>query len=276
MMPRLEPRARLDLHMHSTLSDGALPPDELLTRCAQQGLDYVAITDHDMAPVLSQGVHHLSGREVYLIHATELSAVYENYELHLLVYFPGPMPQSFRDFLRSRVQERAERYDHALDRLQLEGMEPACDAARAGERSITRQHLAQALVRAGHTPSTEAAFRHLIGNHTGNVPKVSLGWEEAIGIAREAGGLCSWAHPPMKKAEAWSGVFAEMGLVALESRRPGLGRHGRARLERIAHKHGLMVTGGSDWHGLPGQDLGQFCFPGKEARPVLQALGLSS
>ena len=276
MSLRVGPRARLDLHMHSTRSDGALPPDQLLARCAHKGLDYVAITDHDSAPVLDAGIHHLAGRQIYLIHATELSAVYEGYELHLLVYFPGPMPESFRRFLRSRVQERAERYDCALERLQLEGVDPACEEARAGERAMTRQHLAQALVRAGHVPDTNAAFRHLIGNHTGNVPQVTLGWEEAIGLARAAGGLCSWAHPPMSLVEKWSGVFAEMGLSALETRRPGLGRHGRARLERIAHKHGLMVTGGSDWHGLPGQNLGQFCFPGKEARPVLQALGLSS
>ena len=198
MMPRLESRARLDLHMHTTLSDGALPPDEVLARCASNGLDYVAITDHDMAPQLSQGMHQISGRQVYLIHATELSAVYQERELHLLVYFPGPMPQSFRDFLRSRVQERAERYDRALQRLALSGMEGADDAAREGRRSITRQHLAQALVRAGHVPNTRAAFRQMIGNHTGNVPRVSLGWEDAISIARESGGLCSWAHPPLE------------------------------------------------------------------------------
>ena len=275
MNGRLQARSRVDLHMHSTLSDGALPPAALLKECAEARLNYVAITDHDMAPSLAVGWHDLAGHRIYLIHATELSAVYENHELHLLVYFPGEMPEGYRDFLRSRAIERAERYDRAVSNLKLSSLEFSDTAARSGERAITRTHLAHALVQAGHAANIGHAFRAWIGNHTGHVPKVTLGWEEAIERAREAGGRTSWAHPPLELAQLWAGRFAEMGLHALETRRPRLGRHGRARLERIAHRNGLAMTGGSDWHGLPGQNLGQFCMPGKEAMPFLRDLSLS-
>ena len=276
MTPRVHPRARLDLHLHSTRSDGAVEPQELLKRCAQAGLDYVAITDHDMPPSLEAGTHDLAGRQLVLIHGTELSAVHEGRELHLLVYFPGPMPSSFREFLRGRAVERAERYDRAVENLGLDGLASADEAARRGERAITRQHLAQALVDAGHASHTGQAFRDHIGSHRGTVPLVQLDWEDAIKTARAAGGLTSWAHPSLENAEAWAESFARMGLQALETRRPSMGRMGRAQLERIALKNRLMVTGGSDWHGLPGTQLGRFCLPGKEARPVMQSLGLSS
>jgi len=276
MSTRVDARARLDLHLHSTRSDGAFSSEALLAHCARANLDFVAITDHDMPPSLAPGTHRVGNKELFLIHGTELSGVYEGKELHLLVYFPGPMPQSYRDFLQSRSMERAERYTTAVERLGLKDLEPADPASHRGERAITRQHLAQALVAGGHVPTIQEAFRQLIGNHTGNVPLVSLSWEEALRRSREAGGLTSWAHPRLENAQAWAGRFKELGLQALETRRPRLGRHGRAQLERIALKNGLMLTGGSDWHGLPGTELGQFCLPGKEARPFLQKLGLSS
>ena len=268
-MVRPAPRARLDLHLHTTQSDGRLSPQELLERCAAVGLDYVAITDHDVAPTLKSGWHELGGRRIFLIDAVEISAVYQGRELHLLAYFPGQMPDSFRTFLHSRTRERADRYDTAVERLGLSGLQKADSAARAGKRAITRHHLAHALVQAGHVPNIGAAFRHLIGNHTQVVPLVRLSWEEALERCREAGGLTSWAHPSLDDAEAWTGTFAAMGLHALETRRPRLGRLGRARLERLAQKHRLMVTGGSDWHGLPGTNLGQFFMPGKEARAFM-------
>ena len=95
LMVRPAPRARLDLHLHTTQSDGRLAPVSCWNVAA---VGYVAITDHDVAPALTPGWHGLSGRRVFLIDAVEISAVYQGRELHLLAYFPGKMPEHFRNF----------------------------------------------------------------------------------------------------------------------------------------------------------------------------------
>ena len=272
---KLPARARLDLHLHSTLSDGTLSPEALLKRCAEARLDLVAITDHDLAPQVPAGWQTIAGRRICVVHAAEVSGVWEGKELHLLVYFPGEMPTSFREFLGTRARHRAHRYETARQSIGLPDVAPADDAAWRGERAITRHHLARALVDAGHVGDTAGAFRNWTGSRHGHVPPVDLSWAEALATAREAGGFTSWAHPRFEDARAHTKTFKGMGLQALEAIRPGLGHHGRAVLQRIAHKNGLLVTGGSDWHGWTGGAPGQFAFPLREGKGVMRALGIA-
>jgi predicted metal-dependent phosphoesterase TrpH len=274
VLDRLPAKARLDLHLHSTLSDGKLDPDALLRRCAEGRLDLVALTDHDLAPQVPAGWQTIAGRRICVLHAAEVSGVWQGRELHLLVYFPGEMPQDFRDFLVARARHRAERYEAARASIGLPGVAPPDDAAWRGERAITRHHLSRALVDAGHVGDTPAAFRTYTGSRHGHVPPVDLPWEQALATARAAGGFTSWAHPRFDDAKAFTKSFKGMGLQALEAIRPGLGHHGRAVLQRLAHKHGLLVTGGSDWHGWTGGAPGQFAFPLREGKAVMRALGV--
>lgn len=272
----LRPRARFDLHLHSDLSDGTLPPAEVLRRCAEGGLDVIALTDHDIGPALPHGPHRVGGRTIHLVHATEVSGVHEGRELHLLVYFPGEMPAPYRERLRTHSALRATRYAAAVARLGLPGLAPPPAAAMAGERALTRVHLSRAIVDAGHAADMGDAFRRYTGSHLGRVPLVELGFLDAIAEARAAGGLCSWAHPPLEAVEAWLATFARAGLHALEAARPSLAAIDRNRLLRAAHKHGLLVTGGSDNHCFPGsRGLGSWSFPAREARPVARALGFA-
>lgn len=271
----LPPRARLDLHLHSTGSDGKLEPAALLQRCVDGRLDLIALTDHDLAPLLPAGWQDVGGRRIRVLHAAEVSGVWQGRELHLLVYFPGEMPQRFRDFLRGRARHRAERYDAALESIGLPGIAPADAAARRGDRAITRHHLSRALVAAGHVGDMPAAFRSYTGSRHGHVPPVDLPWEDAIAEARACGAVTSWAHPRFEDARAFTKTFKGFGLQALEAIRPGLGQHGRAVLQRIALKHGLMVTGGSDWHGWTGGAPGQFAFPLREAKAMMRALDVA-
>lgn len=273
---RVPDRARLDLHLHSDRSDGVLTPRALLERCATGRLDVIALTDHDLAPDLTAGWHRVGGRWIRVLHAAEVSGVHEGKELHLLVYFPGEMPSSYRDFLTSRARHRASRYEIARASIGLDGVAPADDTARAGGRSLTRHHLARALVASGHVASVGAAFSFYAAQRHGHVPNVDLTYVDAIRIAREAGGFASWAHPSSEDAVAWTRELAAVGLQALEASRPRLGMHGRAVLARLARKHGLLVTGGSDWHGWHGGAPGQFSFPLREARPFLSALDVSA
>ena len=141
---------RLDLHMHSDRSDGRYPPEEVLARAAANGLDIIALTDHDLSPALVPGVHEVGGRQVRVIGAAEVSGVHDGRELHLLVYFPAAVPDAYSRFLVACAAARAQRYDEAVARLELD-LPVADDDARAGRRSLTRQHLARAMVQA-HRP----------------------------------------------------------------------------------------------------------------------------
>ncbi len=269
------PRARFDLHLHSTRSDGRLAPAELLQRCAEARLDVVAITDHDIGPSLPPGRHRMAGRDIVLVHGAEVSGVHEGREYHLLVYFPGEMPADFHAFLRSLCDARVERYRQGLAATGLDDVAGPPVAALEGLQAVTRTHLSQAIVDAGHARDLHDAFARFTGNSTGNVPPVSLHFVDAIARARDAGGLTSWAHPPLDDAKRLCGTFAAAGLQGLETARPGLGPQPRNALLRLACKHGLLATGGSDFHGLPyNRALGSWSFPAREARGFARALSI--
>ncbi|MEL6346441.1 MAG: PHP domain-containing protein [Myxococcota bacterium] len=267
---------RVDLHMHSSRSDGRLSPGAVLAQCARGGLDVIALTDHDLPPVLDAGPQHVNGRDVHVIHGVELSTMHEGSEQHLLVYFPGTIPEDFAAFCRGLVIARADRYDEAVRRINLPGLALADDDARQGRRSVTRTHLSQALVAAGHAQNLEDAFSRWTGERAGLVPAVGVSFLDALQKAKTAGGLTSWAHPSRKKAEAWVAGFAAAGLDALEVYRPSFNRDKRDALTRLAWRNGLQVTGGSDYHGWrPGQ-LGAFSATDRQLRPIIQRLGLSA
>jgi predicted metal-dependent phosphoesterase TrpH len=256
--------------MHTDRSDGRLPPDALLDQAFAGRLDVVAVADHDLPNVLRPGLHTRDGRQVRVLAAAEVSGCHEGRELHLLVYFPGEMPDTFRALLRSRAMARAERYDAALGRLGLAGLAPADPAARQGERSLTRHHLVAALRAAQHIATARQGFALLQGGSV--VPLIELPFVDAIRAAREAGGLTSWAHPSLADAQAWTPTFVRAGLQGLEGVRPGLDRRTRNGLKNLAEKYGLLLTGGSDWHGWSEPPLGTFAVTGERARDFMARL----
>jgi len=247
-MKELRPGARFDLHLHSTNSDGKFAPQDVLRRCARAGLDVVALTDHDFASPLPTGTQMIEGRSIHVIAGAELSGLHEGTEYHLLVYFPGDIPAAFRDLCRRQCQERAVRYETALDALQLSGPVPDL-IARNGDRALTRLHLAGALVDAGLVSCRAQAFAKYLGDSHGTVPKLSLPFTDAIRIARQTGGFTSWAHPPRPAVERHLEAFVAAGLQGLEGIRPMLNSRNRRFYRTTARRYGLYLTGGSDWHG---------------------------
>lgn len=250
--------ARLDLHLHSDRSDGCFSVDEVLRRAAAGGLDVISITDHDLAPSAELGVEQFGGQTLRVLRGCEVSGTYEGTELHLLVYFAGPVPEAFRSWCRGLAAARAERYERARAAIGLPGVPAADAAALAGDRALTRLHLSRALHEAGHVRSVREAFDLWTGDEHHTVPAVQLDFLEAIRVARAHGGLTSWAHPPLEKARQWTKRFARAGLQGLEVYRPGPGPMVRRSLKRLTLKHGLFPTGGSDWHGWSRQQLGAF------------------
>lgn len=258
--------------MHTRLSDGARSPEQVLGECAEGGLDVVAITDHDLPPTLAAGQHTVDGRELRLVHGVELSTFYGDGEQHLLVWFPAEMPGDFRDFCRTRAQARVDRYLAALASLGLEGLTPPDADAVAGRRSLTRRHLAQDIVRKGHARTYGEAMRRFTGSTHGHVPPIQLPMIETIQRARDAGGLTSWAHPEPTRCQSWLPDLAGAGLQGIEGIRPGQGRKVRQGFRKLAARHRVLVTGGSDSHGQQGRHLGHFAVSGDASLPLLRAL----
>jgi 3',5'-nucleoside bisphosphate phosphatase len=270
MKVELSRRATYDLHLHSCRSDGRLEPDALLERAAGCGLDVIALTDHDLTGALDPGLHRVGGREIRVIAGAELTGVHEGREYHLLVYFPGEPPAAFRDLCASQARARAVRYDRAVARLGLPGVAGAPAAARSGDVSVTRHHLGRALVAAGHAPTVHDAFARLLTREV--VPTLELPYTEAIRQCRAMGGVTSWAHPPAEALRAHLATFAGAGLHAIEGARPAMRREDRVFARKAAKLHGVFLTGGSDWHGWGGTDLGLFRLRGEDLDPFLVAL----
>ena len=247
---------RFDLHLHTTRSDGRFDPADVLARCARTGLDVVALTDHDLAAPITPGEHTVDGHTVHVIGGAEISGTHDGHEYHLLVYFPGAVPEAFRTFCKSQMQLRAERYAQAVTALNLDGVEGPDAEALAGERSIPRLHLARSVVAAGHASQLREAFDRF--RKTDAVPTIALPFTEAIRFAVEMGGITSWAHPPVKAAREHLETFVEAGLHGLEVYRPRVRPTDRRTLKKLAKRHKLVMTGGSDWHGWNGHDVGLF------------------
>ncbi len=264
------PERRLDLHMHSDRSDGRYPAEEVLRRASLGGLDVIALADHDLPAVLAAGDHVVEGRTVRVLAAAEVSGNHDGREFHLLVYFPGKMPEDFSAFLRHRAALRAKRYDDAISILGVP-LPPSDAEAQSGARSLTRHHLFRALMATG-TVTEQEAWRKLGGSTV--VPLIDLTFLDAIRTARAAGAYTSWAHPSLADAQRHVATFAAAGLQALEGIRPTLDRSARNGLKKLAKKHHLALTGGSDWHGWWQGELGQFAFTGEFADSFSAQLGL--
>lgn len=258
---------RLDLHVHSDRSDGRYAVPEVLRRAAAGGIEVLAIADHDLDPACTAGVVDVEGTPVRLLAAAEVSGAHDGKEQHLLVYFRGDPPAEAREFLRGRCRSRAARFDEAAARLGITAK--ADDAARTGDRALTRYHLAQALADEGRVRRPSDAWRHLGGDM---VPLIDLAFVDAIRLARQWGAIPSWAHPALPDANRHLATFVAAGLEGLEAARPGLDRPTRNGLRRLAKRHDLLVTGGSDWHGWWAGNLGDFWFDDEHAARFLARL----
>ena len=172
------PNFRADLHMHTLRSDGRELPQKMLEDAVRGGLDVIAITDHDIDPVLPHGLQQVNGKTIHIIHGVEVSGHHQGKEFHLLAYFPEEMPKEFRQFCRKLCQDRAKRYDQAVKNMGFDL--PLADAlAQQGERALTRSHLARGLVEGGHVSSYDQAFKlHL--RREGVVPLITLSFCDAI------------------------------------------------------------------------------------------------
>ncbi|MCS0634421.1 PHP domain-containing protein [Streptomyces sp. LP05-1] len=251
---------RIDLHTHSTASDGTDTPAELIRAAAAGGLDVVALTDHDTTRGHAEAAAALAGldRPLTLVTGAELSCRIEGTGVHLLAYLFDPDEP---DLLRERELVRDDRVPRArtmVAKLRELGVPITWErvAAIAGDGSVGRPHLAEALVELGLVPTVSDAFtaQWLGDGGPAYVPKHELDACEAVRLVKAAGGVTVFAHPLAVKrgrtvSEAAIAKLAACGLDGVEVDHMDHDAEARDRLRGLAADLGLLTTGSSDYHG---------------------------
>lgn len=248
---------RIDLHLHSNVSDGLFPPEDVYRKAKEAGLEIISLTDHDSC----SGYEHLKkaslNNGVKVICGVEMSANYEESEIHILAYFKEGISKDLEKFISEAQINRDKRISEGLDNLRNKGIDLSHSELMKlchGD-SIGRNHLAQLLVNRGYVKSTIQAFQNYLKYDLNIVPRTKTSVKDVIEITRSSGGLSIWAHPPFKLFDKYLATFIEMGLNGVEAynrKKPSTSSN-PFYYHTVAEKLGLLVTAGSDWHGLPNE-----------------------
>ena len=241
----------VDLHMHSTASDGSAAPAEVVATAAAAGLSTIALTDHDTIDGVAEARRAGAEHGVDVIAGVELSAFEDERETHLLGLHLSRVDRiadALATFRESR-RLRAERIVGVLNGL---GIPVTLDAvlAEANGGAIGRPHIARALIAGGWARDSRDAFDRYLGyRKPAFVPKLTLGLGEAIELVHAGGGIAVLAHPGPGGVRAWLETLAALGLDGVEVRHPGHSAEDIARLGALCDHLDLVPSGGSDWHG---------------------------
>lgn len=249
----------IDLHLHTTASDGLLTPSVLVSRAADRGLRTISVTDHDTCAGLGEAADASRRRGIRLIAGVEITAIENGRDVHMLAYFVDPSSSALTEFLRSQRDIRVERIRQIGARLADLGyvidFEALASTRASGEGgSLGRPQIADALVQAGHACDRDDAFERLLAvGRPAYVSRQGPTPERVLATVRDVGGIVSLAHPGLTARDDLIPRLAEAGLHALEVRHSEHDDATEARYRRLAAAHGLAVSGGSDYHG----DLGR-------------------
>jgi len=257
----------IDLHTHSLRSDGALSPADLIRRAADRGVSVLSLSDHDTLAGVAEAVAAGDALGVRVIPASELNTESEWGDAHVLGYFIDPADQPLEARLRWLRENRGRRIELMVEKLNQLGYSVSLDRvleiAQGG--ALGRPHLAEALLEKGYVRSYEESFDTILAKGSpAYVARVGLSPLEAVALVRTHGGVPSLAHPgTVVGLEALLPKMVAAGLAGIEAY---YGEHSPEMTERclaLARMHGLVPTGGSDFHGRGehGVDLGAVFVP---------------
>ena len=243
--------AYVDLHTHSTASDGTLPPEQVIDAAAACGLAALALTDHDTIDGVARAREAGERAGIRVIAGAELSAFQDEHEVHLLALHLTQLDALQRRLIELRVL-RHSRAEKIVEKLNSIGVAVSMDEVlqQSNGGAIGRPHVARALMARGAVHDFRDAFQRYLGSHgAAFVPKTKLSVEDAIAMAHEAGGLAIWAHPGDGGRRDRLEPLVAAGLDGIEVRHPSHSSEDMKRLEALANYFGLVLSGGSDWHG---------------------------
>jgi predicted metal-dependent phosphoesterase TrpH len=245
----------IDLHLHTTASDGMLAPRELVARASLAGLSIISVTDHDTIAGFDEARREAHSRGMEVVPGIEITAVEDGRDVHVLGYFFDTESATLTSFLEDQRADRLRRVRAMGERLAELGFPIdtaplfAAAAAQPG-RSIGRPQIADALVSAGHARDRDDAFDRLLGNGcAAYVARCGASPDDVVGILARAGGIASLAHPGLAGIDAVIPRIAASGLAALEVRHSDHDEATERRYREMAGALGLAVTAGSDFHG---------------------------
>ena len=244
----------IDLHTHTTASDGALSPRVLVERAHALGIRGLSVTDHDTLAGVREAFAAAAARCIPFLPGIEITAVDRGRDVHVLGYFFESEPAGLTSFLADAQQDRARRAREMSARLAAYGVpvdiEDLIAGAQAMGRSVARPAVARALLDAGHVASLQEAFDRWLGEgRPAYVPRRGASPAQVIRLVRRAGGLPVLAHPGLLGRDELIPELAAEGLGGVEAYHSDHDARAQARYLRIAARYGLVVSGGSDYHG---------------------------
>src|SRR5919108_1012786 len=242
----------VDLHSHTTASDGTLAPRELVKLAAKHGVRVLAVTDHDSTSGLPEAMAEAAQHNIEIVPGLEINCDVPGAEIHVLGYCVDWQADWFQAFLGEQRAERTARVHRMVERLGELGVPLTADEVFAicKEGSPGRPHVAQAMVNRGYVRSIRGAFdRYLRADGPANVPRRRLTPVEAVAVVRRANGVPVLAHPGLANRDELIPELVQAGLAGIETYYP---EHSAGQIEayrNLCRQHDLVATGGSDYHG---------------------------
>ncbi|MDE2829466.1 MAG: PHP domain-containing protein [Gemmatimonadota bacterium] len=242
----------IDLHLHSTKSDGSFSPTQVVQRAAELGVSAISLTDHDSVAGVQEAQNIGRDIGVEVIPGIELSAQEAGIDIHILGYFIDPTNSDLLAYIQKFQDARRNRAEKIVARLNRLGVRITIAQVlhKAGDATIGRPHVADVLVEEGFVFSHDHAFQKYLGyGKPAYQPKYVLTPREAVEVIHAAGGLASLAHPVLYRRDALIPDLIKQGLDGLEVMHV---KHDHADVRRysdMAQHYDLLTTGGSDCHG---------------------------
>lgn len=246
----LHNRRMLELHCHTTCSDGTLTPTQLVQVAVKAGVKALAITDHDTLSGWDEAFATAHSYGLEIVPGVELSTVHRDRSLHILGFYPDANQLSAP--LAERIEGRRRRAEQMISKLAVLGYTISLPEMGQGV-APSRPHLARALVEAGYFKSMEEVFNRLLGDDKPayvHYEKFSIA--EGIALLRSCGAVTVWAHPYLFRGGAVEEVLKELveeGLMGIEVFHPSHSPKEIRHLKELSVQYGLFMTGGSDYHG---------------------------
>lgn len=244
---------KADLHVHTNASDGLLSPEEVVKWAGIKRLAAVGITDHDTVNGIKPAIAAASIYGVEVVPGIELSTLFEDEEIHILGYYIDYQADWFLDILKKIQNSRFERASRIVDKLNAMDVKITLDQVKgiADDGAIGRPHIARAMIDKGYISNIKEAFKGYIGKGCpAYVERYKLSSGEAIDMIRQLGGVSVLAHPGLIKNKASIGRIIELGVNGIEVYHTKHDDETVRNAMTIARSKKLLITGGSDCHGI--------------------------